>query len=357
MPDPVLPAAASLLRWYDRHRRTMPWRAKPGESPDPYHVWLSEIMLQQTTVAAVGPYFRRFLDRFPTVEALAAAPVEAVMEAWAGLGYYARARNLHACAKAVAVRGTFPQDVAGLRALPGVGAYTAAAVASIAFGVPVVPIDGNVERVAARLFAIDTPLPAARPLIAVAAARLGADTDAAARPADFTQALFDLGATVCTPRNPACALCPWRDPCLARQGGDPARLPVKSPKRVRPVRFGAVFWAVDAEGSVLLRRRTASGLLGGMLELPGTDWVDVPWPHADALAAAPQEAAWRFLGQAVHGFTHFELRLDVYGAAVERFEAPGLPHPLGTLDGAALPTVMRRCAQMAQNSSTTFTLS
>ena len=357
MPDPVLPAAASLLRWYDRHRRTMPWRAGPGESADPYHVWLSEIMLQQTTVAAVGPYFRRFLERFPTVDALAAAPVDTVMEAWAGLGYYARARNLHACAKAVTALGAFPRDVAGLRALPGVGAYTAAAVASIAFGVPVVPVDGNVERVTARLFAIDTPLPAARPLVAAAAARLGSDRDAAARPSDFTQALFDLGATVCTPRNPACALCPWRDPCLGRQGGDPARLPVKASKRARPVRFGAVFWVLDAGGCVLLRRRAASGLLGGMLELPGTAWVDAPWPRAEALAAAPQPAAWQFLGQAVHGFTHFELRLDVYGASVARIEASGLLQPLETLDSAALPTVMRRCAEMARNSSAAFTLS
>jgi A/G-specific adenine glycosylase len=346
MPCPVAPAAAPLLRWYDRHRRSMPWRALPGQVPDPYHVWLSEIMLQQTTVAAVGPYFRRFLDRFPTVQALAAAPVEAVMEAWAGLGYYARARNLHACAQVVAAQGSFPSDLAGLRALPGVGAYTAAAVASIAFGVPVVPVDGNVERVAARVFAIDAPLPGARSQIAAAALRLGADPDAAARPADYTQALFDLGATICTPRTPACALCPWRDPCLGRAGGDPGRLPVKTPKRLRPIRYGAVFWMTDPAGQVLLRRRPARGLLGGMLELPGTDWT--PAPPGRPMAAAPQAADWRHCGQAVHGFTHFELRLDVYGAQVERIDAEGLLHPSDTLADTALPTVMRRCVVLAR---------
>ena len=227
-----------LLLWYDRHRRSMPWRARPGEAADPYRVWLSEIMLQQTTVAAVGPYYDRFLLRFPSLQTLAAAPTEAVMEAWAGLGYYARARNLHACAKAVAALGAFPRDVAGLRALPGIGAYTAAAVASIAFGVPVVPVDGNVERVVSRLFGIETPLPQAKVAIAAASARLGDDPEARRRPPDFTQALFDLGATICTPRNPACALCPWRPACVACAGGQPDRLPVKPPRRVRPLRYG-----------------------------------------------------------------------------------------------------------------------
>ena len=326
----------------------MPWRALPGEAPDPYRVWLSEIMLQQTTVAAVIPYFERFLARFPTVQALAAAPEAEVMEAWAGLGYYARARNLHACARRVTEMGGFPSDVQGLRALPGIGSYTAAAVASIAFGVPAVPVDGNVERVAARIAAIGTPLPAARPAIAAAAARLGEDPDAQARPADFTQALFDLGATICTPRAPACALCPWRSSCAAQAAGIAAELPRKAPKAVRPLRHGAQFWLADGAGQVLLRRRPPQGLLGGMLELPGTPWREEPWPLQEALAHAPQPAAWRLAGRASHGFTHFELHMDVYAAQVHSITAEGLLRRVDGLHGEALPTVMRRCIRVAQ---------
>jgi A/G-specific adenine glycosylase len=344
--EPV-PAAADLLRWYDRHRRTMPWRAASGHTADPYHVWLSEIMLQQTTVAAVIPYFRRFLTQFPTVDALAAAPSDDVMAAWAGLGYYARARNLHACARQVAAQGGFPRDVDGLLALPGIGSYTAAAIASIAFGCPVVPVDGNVERVSARVFAIGAPLPGARRQVAAAAERLGADPDARARPADFTQALFDLGATVCTPRNPACALCPWMAACRGRAAGGPERLPVKAPKRARPVRYGASFWLEDGGGQVLLRRRPPTGLLGGMLELPGTAWRDRPWTEAEAVEQAPQPAAWRHAGTATHGFTHFELRLDVLAAQVGSITADGLLHAVERLQEAALPTVMRRCIAVA----------
>jgi len=350
-----VPSAALLLHWYDRHRRSMPWRARPGEAPDPYRVWLSEIMLQQTTVAAVIPYFERFLRRFPTVEALAAAPQADVMEAWAGLGYYARARNLHACAAQVVARGGFPADLPGLRALPGIGAYTAAAVASIAFGVPVVPVDGNVERVAARVFAIEAPLPGSRAAIAQAAACLGGDAAAQARPADFTQALFDLGATLCTPRTPACALCPWRHGCAARQRGLAPDLPRKAPKAARPVRHGAQFWLVDAAGQVLLRRRPPRGLLGGMLELPGTEWRALPWPEAEALAHAPQPAAWRRAGAARHGFTHFELLLDVYAAEVPAIHAPGLLRLATALAAEALPTVMRRCIKVVQDFSPAFT--
>ena len=343
-----VPPAAALLHWYDRHRRRMPWRALPGQAPDPYRVWLSEIMLQQTTVAAVIPYFERFLARFPTVQALAAAPEAEVMEAWAGLGYYARARNLHACARRVTEMGGFPSDVQGLRALPGVGPYTAAAVASIAFAVPAIPVDGNVERVAARIAAIRDPLPGARPAIAAAAARLGEQPDARARPADFTQALFDLGATICTPRAPACALCPWRESCAAQAAGIAAELPRKAPKAVRPLRHGAHFWLVDATGHVLLRRRPPQGLLGGMLELPGTPWRPEPWPLQDALAHAPQPAAWRLAGQAAHGFTHFELHMDVYASRVPAIAADGLLRRVDALDGEALPTVMRRCIRIVQ---------
>ena len=326
----------------------MPWRARPGETPDPYRVWLSEIMLQQTTVAAVVPYFERFLRRFPSVQDLASAPEGDVMEAWAGLGYYARARNLHACARLVAGQGGFPADVAGLRGLPGIGPYTAAAVASIAFAVPVVPVDGNVERVAARIACIEAPLPASRGLIGAAAARLGEDPAARARPADFTQALFDLGATICTARAPACGLCPWRGDCRAQAAGKERELPRKAAKPPRPMRYGAQFWLMDAAGRVLLRRRPPRGLLGGMLELPGAEWRAVPWAVADALAQAPQAALWRLAGQARHGFTHFELLMDVYVADVAEIAAPGLLRDAASLGTEALPTAMRRCVAVAQ---------
>ena len=340
--------AADLLAWYDRHRRRMPWRHEPGEAADPYRVWLSEIMLQQTTVAAVIPYFQRFVTRFPSVAALAAAEEAEVMAAWAGLGYYARARNLHACAKQVAALGAFPQDIAGLRSLPGIGAYTSAAIAAIAFGIPVVPIDGNVERVVARLGAITLPLPAARDPIARGAAALAQAEAARARPSDFAQALFDLGATICTPANPACALCPLAQICLARAAGIAAELPRKAAKKPRPTRYGAHFWLTDAAGRVLLRRRPPRGLLGGMTELPGTPWRPTPWTPAEAEAAAPTRAVWRPMGQARHGLTHFELLIDVYAASVASIEADGFLRPADALDAEALPTVMRKCVTLAQ---------
>lgn len=335
----------------------MPWRALPGRPANPYHVWLSEIMLQQTSVVAVIPYFDRFVARFPTVDALAGAAVDAVMESWAGLGYYARARNLHACARAVAALGGFPDTVEGLRALPGIGAYTAAAIASIAFGRPVVPVDGNVERVVARVYAIATPLPAARRAIADGAAQLGSDPAATARPPDFTQALFDLGATICTPRRPACTLCPWRDPCCGRIQGIAPDLPVKAPKLLRPVRHGAAFVLTDRAGRVWLRRRPPRGLLGGMLEVPSTPWRSELWAAAEAEIYAPAaahapEAAdtpvaveWQLLGTARHAFTHFELLLDVYSAAVADLGDGGTA--VSELAGVALPTVMRRCLRVA----------
>ena len=347
--DLAPPPAGALLRWYDRSRRTMPWRALPGQTPDPYRVWLSEIMLQQTTVAAVIPYFERFLVRFPTVAALAASPSEAVMEAWAGLGYYARARNLHACARAVAASGGwFPTGINGLRALPGVGPYTAAAIASIAFGQPVVPVDGNIERVTARIFAVHDQLPAAKAIISTLAQRLGDDPAARDRPADFTQALFDLGATICTPRNPACTICPWRAACRARAEGAPERLPQKAKRPPRPLRYGVQFWLQDETGGVLLRRRPSTGLLGGMLELPGVAWQAEPWAMSAALDLAPQPAQWRLAGRVSHGFTHFEARLDVYAARVRRIEAVGECWAEAALEGAALPRLMRKCVELAQ---------
>jgi A/G-specific adenine glycosylase len=338
-----------LLRWYDRHRRRLPWRAEPGETPDPYRVWLSEIMLQQTTVTAVIPYYERFVSRFPTVQALAEAPLDAVLSAWAGLGYYARARNLHECARIVASTGGFPADLEQLQALPGIGAYTAAAVGAIAFAIPAVPVDGNVERVVSRLFAIEEPLPAGKTAIRAAAVRLGTDPAARVRPSDFAQALFDLGAGICTPASPGCAVCPLLAGCAARGLGIQASLPRKAPKKTRPVRYGVHFWLTDDDGRVLLRTRPPSGLLGGMTELPGTDWRALPWTAAEALSAAPMRLDWRGVGQVRHGFTHFELIIDLLSAHVPRIEGGGFAHRLDALDDAALPSVMRKCVRIAAN--------
>ena len=304
-------------------------------------------MLQQTTVAATIPYYERFLRRFPTLGVLAAASLDDVLAAWAGLGYYARARNLHACARAVVAAGGFPRDAAALRALPGIGTYTAAAIAAIAFGVPAVPVDGNVERVVARLFAIADPLPAAKAALRAHAAKLGADPAASARPSDFAQALFDLGATICTPATPACTLCPWMAQCAGRRAGIAAELPRRADKRVRPLRHGVHFWLIDHAGNVLLRRRAPSGLLGGMTELPGTEWRERPWHVHEALAHAPMPAAWQAAGEVRHGFTHFELTLQLYAARVPRIDADGFQRPIASLADEALPSLMRKCVRMA----------
>jgi len=335
--------SARLLTWYDRHRRRLPWRAEPGETPDPYRVWLSEIMLQQTVAAAVIPYFARFTALFPTVEALAAAPDEQVMAAWAGLGYYARARNLLACARAVAARGGFPETPAELLTLPGIGPYTANAVAAIAFGVPVIPVDGNVERVVSRLFAIETPLPRSRPQIATLSATLAVPD----RASDLAQALFDLGATICTPTSPACAICPIRQDCTAAAQGIQATLPRKDAKKPRPTRFGVHFYLTDAQGQVLLRKRPPTGLLGGMTELPGPVWRDRPWSEPEALERAPQRAAWRKAGRVEHAITHFQLVIDVYAAHLPVIQAEGFLRPADQLALEALPSVMRKCVLMA----------
>jgi A/G-specific adenine glycosylase len=343
LPPAARPAAASdLLDWYDRHRRALPWRDRPGR-PDPYRVWLSEVMLQQTTVAAVAPRYARFLARFPDVHALARAAWEEVAEEWAGLGYYARARNLHAGAKALAAGG-FPRDVAGLRGIPGIGAYTAAAVAAIAFGVPVVPTDGNVERVAARIHAEEAPLPGAKKRLDALGQRWMEQDAARARPGDFAQALFDLGATICTPKRPACALCPWRDACAARARGIAESLPRKAPKKARPTRHGVHFLVEDAAGRWLVRRRAESGLLGGMLEIPGTPWRDAAWPRAEAMSHAPLPGLrWRSLpGEAQHGFTHFELRMTLLAARHDGAAPEGFAWMAPDAARAAMPTVMRR---------------
>lgn len=338
--------AGKLFAWYDAHARALPWRIGPkararGQRPDPYRVWLSEIMLQQTTVKTVGPYFEAFLARWPDVGALAAAPAEEVMSAWAGLGYYSRARNLHACAKEIAASGgAFPATEDALRALPGVGPYTAAAIAAIAFDEPAAVVDGNVERVIARVFAIETPLPAAKTEIARALSPLVP----ADRAGDFAQALMDLGATLCSPKKPACALCPWTDDCAARARGIQEALPVRPQKKARPQRFGAAFWLTDREGRVLLRTRPPKGLLGGMDEVPTTEWVATRHPVARLRGHAPARLDWRALPGAVsHVFTHFSLELTVFaGLAAEADPALGDWVPVDALHARALPTVMRK---------------
>jgi len=317
----------------------MPWRVPPaaraeGVRPDPYHVWLSEVMLQQTTVAAVRGHFLDFTRRWPRVEALAAAPSEEVMAAWAGLGYYARARNLHRCAQAVAARGgRFPETEAGLRELPGIGPYTAAAIAAIAFDAPAAVMDGNVERVMARMFAETEPLPGVKERLRAHATRL----TPAERPGDYAQAVMDLGATVCTPRKPACGICPWRAPCRAREAGIAEELPARAPKQAKPVRRGVAYVAVDGTGRMLTARRPERGLLGGMLALPSTEWAEaMPEP------APPFAADWREAGEVRHTFTHFHLRLEVLWA---RAELDGAAMEAGAAV-AAMPTVFAKAARL-----------
>jgi A/G-specific adenine glycosylase len=337
--------SADLLAWYDRHRRVLPWRAAPGERADPYRVWLSEIMLQQTTIKAVVPYFARFTARWPNVHALAAAPLGDVLKLWAGLGYYARARHLHACAKALVERhgGSFPQSETELAALPGIGHYTAAAIAAIAFDAPAAAVDGNVERVVARLFVLEEELPAAKAEVR----RLTKALVPAERAGDFAQALMDLGATICTPKTPACALCPWMRACAARRRGDPESFPVKAPKKQGRLRRGAAFVLLRSDGFVLLRTRPPTGLLGGMSEVPTTRWMP---DFAGGTELAPRlrgtEPKWRRrTGVVTHVFTHFPLELVVYTAEV----APPAAAPDGTrwvalaeLGEEALPNLMRK---------------
>jgi A/G-specific adenine glycosylase len=334
--------AAALLAWYDRHRRVMPWRARAGEAPDPYRVWLAEIMLQQTTVATVGPYFERFVKRWPTVKALAAAPREDVLQQWAGLGYYARARNLHACAQAVANAhgGVFPDTEEALLDLPGIGPYTAAAIAAIAFGRSSVVVDGNVERVATRVFAIATPLPRAKVEVRAALA----DIVPPDRPGDFAQATMDLGATICSPRRPKCMLCPWELACRAHAAGEAENYPVKLKRAKRPTRRAIAFVLTDRTGAVWLRRRPDEGLLGGMMEVPSSEWAPGEPSEKTARAAAPAALAWRTLpGTVRHGFTHFELELTVWAAQGRRADVAGGEWvAAGNLGEAALPTLMRK---------------
>jgi len=323
-PDP-----AALLAWYDRHRRVLPWRAGKGERADPYRVWLSEIMLQQTTVKAVAPYYARFLARFPTVAALAAAPLDDVLKLWAGLGYYARARNLHACAKAVVERhgGEFPDTEEGLRTLPGIGAYTAAAIAAIAFDRPAAVVDGNVERVISRLYSIATPLSEAKPEIRALVENLVPQT----RPGDFAQAMMDLGAMICRPSAPECTRCPLSSDCIAFASGEPERFPAPKRKLVRPTKHGIAQW-IERDGCIWLIRRPAKGMLGGMAALPGPEWT------ADTANEGPA------LARVTHVFTHFRLELDIVAASEP--EREGWWQPLAQISDAGLPTLYRRAAEL-----------
>lgn len=338
----------SLLEWYDRHARTLPWRTSPadrkaGIKPDPYRVWLSEIMLQQTTVPAVKSYFEAFTSRWPTVNDLANAADEDVMAAWAGLGYYARARNLLKCARVVRdeYAGTFPADHATLLSLPGIGPYTAGAVASIAFDLPETVLDGNVERVMARLHDDHTPLPAAKPILTDYAAALTPQQ----RPGCYAQAVMDLGATICTPRNPACGLCPWRKSCAAWEAGTAAELPKKSPRKKKPTRLGIAYLARRVDGAWLLERRPDKGLLGGMLGWPGSEWNDAPKDDP------PIKAEWKTLNtEARHTFTHFHLILTVKTALVPMDRTPlrGEFIELPEFSPSDLPTVMRKAFDLAR---------
>lgn len=329
-------AAFALLRWYDSGRRQLPWRAEPGKTIDPYRVWLSEIMLQQTTVAAVRPYFERFTARWPDVQALAAAPEAEVMAAWAGLGYYARARNLIACARKVAIRGAFPSSEAGLLELPGIGRYTAAAIAAIAFDRHAVAVDANVERIIARLFAVDQPLPEAKPAIHRHAEAL----TPAKRCGDFTQAMMDLGQTICTPREPRCMICPLADCCGARHRGLQGELPRKARKKPRPRKQAFAYW-LEHDGDVLLVRRPERGMLGGMLALPTGSWG----PDAKAGEGAPLNAHWTPAGSIEHVFTHFALDVHLLCASTDDRLPEAIWWPIDRLDEAGLPTLFTKLAR------------
>ena len=329
--------APQLLEWYDRHARVLPWRIPPGAGPaDPYRIWLSEVMLQQTTVAAVKAYFERFTALWPTVQDLAAAPDAQVMAEWAGLGYYARARNLLACARAVAAAGGFPITRKELQALPGIGAYTSAAIAAIAHDAPETVVDGNVERVVARLFAVETPLPAAKPDLVALAETL----TPVARPGDYAQAMMDLGATICTPRSPACGICPLIYDCDARAQGIAASLPRKAPKPAKPDRTG-IAWVARLGDAVVFEERPAKGLLGGTLAFPSAHWDGRDLPP-------PGVAEWRDVGQVRHVFTHFNLSLQVMVGDLSAAPDRGHLVPLGQIDREALPGLMRKVWDMAQ---------
>jgi len=340
-----------LLAWYGKHQRVMPWRALKGKTPDPYHVWLSEIMLQQTTVVTVGPYFLKFISKWPTVKDLATAKLDDVLAAWAGLGYYARARNLHKCAQVIATQynGKFPSLQETLLELPGIGPYTAAAISSIAFNQPAVAVDGNVERVVSRFFAIEEPLPASKEILRAHAAQLA---EANTHPGDFTQAFMELGATICTPRKPRCGSCPWQKACKARSKGIAEDLPRKTLKAKNPVRYGKVFWIQKKSGEFLIEKRIGKGLYEGMFQLPTTEWTDkpdtktLPHPYGKHMRFKSLEATIR------HTFTHFDLVLEIWAARPGRnFRIPaGRFISVAEIEAYALPSLMRKVMKLCLKS-------
>ena len=348
--------ASKLLDWYDSEQRELPWRAKPGEMPNPYHVWLSEIMLQQTVVKSAAPYFVKFITLWPTIEELAKADLEEIRSAWAGLGYYTRAANLHKCAKLIVndYDGKFPIFAEELETLPGIGPYTAAAIAAIAFDETTTPVDGNIERLVARLFAIETPLPTAKPEIKTWAQTLTPPR----RAGDFAQAQMDLGATICTPKNPSCLLCPLAKHCIAHKQGIAAHLPRRAAKKPKPTRYGTAFFALREDGKVLLRQRPEGGLLGGMTEVPSTEWQEAPVTGKKALKSPPLKGKWwQVPGVVKHTFTHFHLELTVYRliakeqATLTLFAEPSRCKWVNRdeLADEALPSVMRKIIAHAQN--------
>lgn len=352
----IYPDPQSLLDWYDRHHRTLPWRVSPpdaavGVVADPYHVWLSEIMLQQTTVGAVKNYFEAFLVAWPTVRDLAAAEEEDILKAWAGLGYYSRARNLHKCARSIVEEheGRFPNNAADLKKLPGIGDYTSAAIAAIAFDEPVAVVDGNIERIIARLFRIAEALPAAKKPIKAEMAILTPQD----RPGDFAQAMMDLGSSLCSPKKPACGLCPFTGHCQAETAGDMERYPVKAPKKEKPTRRGAAFLIKRTDGAIWLEKRPPKGLLASMSQVPTTDWFDKKQGEAFDLASALDHAPAHHdfrkkTGQVTHTFTHFHLQLDIYEAVTEAENptAVGWWSVPSDIKGEALPTVFRKVVEM-----------
>ena len=344
-----------LLAWYDCERRDLPWRFQPDEEADPYRVWLSEIMLQQTTVAAVAPYFREFTARWPRVEDLATASLDDVLYVWQGLGYYARARNLHACARAVVDihGGRLPGREVELQRLPGIGPYTAAAIAAIAFGEKTTPVDGNVLRVIARLYLVREALPKARGQIEIFARRLTPEN----RCGDFAQAMMELGATICTPRRPRCGDCPLNQECKAFATDQPEKYPVKERRKQKPTRYGVAFWTKSTSGAVLLRRREEKGLLGGMMEFPSTQWRERPWTETESLPGAPARTQWQPIpGSVRHTFTHFHLELEVLTGRLQNADAvDGVWCPVDKLHEHALPTVMKKVARHVLSARSEYT--
>lgn len=340
--------AKSLLDWYDKERRDLPWRMIPGVPADPYKVWMSEIMLQQTTVVTVKAYYLDFLSKWPTIQDMASADLDEILHAWQGLGYYARARNLHKCAQIVTLEhnGQFPDDEARLLKLPGIGPYTAAAITAIAYGHKATPVDGNVERVVSRIFKVEAQLPSAKKELTALAQTLTPDE----RAGDFAQAMMDLGATVCSPKKTACGVCPWMKGCKARLEGNPTDYPKKAPKKPKPTRKGYAFWLVRKDdNAVLLRRRPEKGLLGGMIEIPSTEWLETPVERVDAHLSAPISSVWKEMpGVVRHTFTHFHLELTVlYGTSNDDAVEDSFWVRRNDFKDHALPTVMKKISNHA----------